>query len=113
MEVQISDVGAYRLIHLARRTRFADTLPEIMEMAEAAFSQGIVNIAVRFADESYLCSAAVSTLILVFEETRDRGGEFAIVRPNGSIRHLLTVIDLDRIIRIVDSPDELTTAPCA
>ncbi len=112
MEIKISNIGSYRLVHLTRRTRFADTLPEIKQAAEEAFSEGIVNIAVRFADESYLCSAAVSTLVLIFEETRERGGEFAVVRPNGSIRHLLTVIDLDRIIRIVDSPDELATAPC-
>ena len=113
METQISNVGSFRLIHLTRRTRFADTLPEVKESAEEAFSQGMVNIAIRFADESYLCSAAVSTLVVIFEETRDRGGEFAIVGPNGSIRHLLTIIDLDRIIRIVNNPEELKTASYA
>jgi len=111
MEIHTTKYGNFHLIRIIDDIAVTSDIAELRDCVEELLEDGARNIAIGFTKESYLSSRSASILIACFEMIKEKGGELAIIRPNPTILHLLTIIDLEGVIRIVNSDEALLDIP--
>lgn len=55
----------------------------------------------------FMDSAGISVLIMAEQNLRDRDGEVCVIAGEGPVRRMFQAIQLDRLVRLVSSPEEL------
>ncbi|MBD3391753.1 MAG: hypothetical protein GF418_06815 [Chitinivibrionales bacterium] len=110
MDYRLAHAGRFRVIDIQQDIAVTSDISELRVLVREQLAGQAPYIALRFTRESYLCSGNVTVLVACFEMIRERRGELAIIDPNPIIRHLLTVIDLDGAIRVVDTEEDLARA---
>lgn len=95
--------GEYRLFSINQDLTLYSELSVLKEVIENSLINGEKNIALRFTEGSYFSSQSVSILVACVEMIKDCNGKLAIIKPNHSLLHLLTIINLDGFIQIFDS----------
>ena len=109
MNLEISKKGKYKIITICESLRVIEDLAELKSMMEKYLEKGEKYIAVNFAEASYLYSGAISVLITCYKMLKDKGGDLCIVEPHKKLRELLEQMNINRIISIHESENELET----
>lgn len=107
MNLEITKCGKYKIIMICDSLRVIEDLAELRSVIEKYLEKGEKYIAVNFAEASYLYSGAISVLITCFKLIRDRGGDLCIVEPQKKLRELLEQMNINKLIRIFSSEEEL------
>lgn len=76
------------------------TAPNFERAVTALFSQGATSLAVDLSGVSYLDSTGVSVLMKAVKQTRDRGGDLAIVGVSDRAMRVMKLLNLDRLVRL-------------
>jgi anti-anti-sigma factor len=108
MNMQVIVQGSYRIVRMLDDVAVTSDISDLRASITDLLKQGARNIAIEFTSESYLSSRSASVLIACFEMIREHKGELAVINPNPTICHLLTIIDLERVIRVVESESALS-----
>lgn len=97
----------FHIIKIKDVLNLTSKIDELEDKINTLLEQKKINIAIHFADESYLCSSSGAVLIRCWENIKDHGGLLALVNVNQDIRDFLNIIDFDSLIKICDSEEEL------
>ncbi len=79
------------------------TSPELRD-ALMALGTDHERIAIELRAVTFMDSTALGVIVAAMKRARERGGELALVGPNGSPRKVLSITALDQIVPIVDDP---------
>ncbi|MBN1981143.1 MAG: STAS domain-containing protein [Chitinivibrionales bacterium] len=107
MNLEIAKRGKYKVIIICDSLHVIEDLAELKAVIEKYLEKGEKYIAVNFSQASYLYSGAISVLITCFKMIRDKGGDLCIVEPQKRLHELLEQMNIDRLITIYDSEEEL------
>jgi anti-anti-sigma factor len=93
--------------------RIEDELSVISDLSELLFiiqgylQRGKRYIAVGFTTTSYIYSGAVAVLINCLNKVKSEGGDLCIIEPNPDIASILNLINVNKILTIYQSEDDL------
>ncbi len=107
MEMEVSSKGKYKLITIYDTISIISELHQLRVKIEEFLELGDIYIAVNFYDAQYLYSGAISVLISCYKMVKDRGGDLCIVEPEKKVLELLIQMNIDSLINIYSSMDEL------
>ena len=107
MKLDISTIGYYKVITIHDSLKVISDLNSLKSEIEKTLEQGEKLIAVNFSDASYLYSGAISVLITCYRMVREEGGDLCIIEPQAKIMELLIQMNIDRLIDIYESEDQL------
>jgi anti-sigma B factor antagonist len=79
------------------------TSPELREALVTLGSEH-ARIAIDLRAVTFMDSTALGVIVAAMKHARERGGELALVGPNGSPRKVLSITALDQIVPIVEDP---------
>lgn len=99
--------GNYQVIKINEALHLTSDISELENIVNEFLGENITNIAIHFFDGSYLSSRSGAILICCWELIKKHNGILALVNVNKDIRDFLAIIDLDSLIKIYDSEDEL------
>lgn len=107
MRIESYPRGKYTVIRIYDVLNLTSNIEPLEEMVTDLLKRNRKNIAIAFADGSYLCSRSGATIIRCWEAIKEVNGTFTLLNVNKDIRDFLAVIDLETIIQILDSEEEL------
>ena len=107
MVYEIYKRGSYQVIAINEVLCLTSDLTELEDIVNDFLGKGLLNIAIRFTDGSYLHSATGSILLHCWENIKDKKGNLALINVNKDIRDFLAIIDFDSLIGIYDTDEEL------
>ena len=107
MKLDVSTKGNYKVITIHDSLKVISDLTLLKSEIEKILGQGEKLIAVSFFDASYLYSGAISVLVTCYRMVREEGGDLCIIEPQERIMELLIQMNIDRLIDIYESDDQL------
>ncbi len=111
MKIESYCKGIYRLIRIEEPLKVISDLSELQALIEGYAANDDVYIAVNFTDASYLYSGAISVLVNCYKLIRSKEGDLCIVEPNKGLLELLKQMNIDAIVGIYPSEDDLPSKP--
>ena len=99
--------GNYQVIKIHEALHLTSNIDKLVDIIDDSLKKGILNIAIHFCDDSYLCSRTGAVLVRCWETIKDHNGIMAFVNVNRDIRDFLAVIDMESLIKIYSSEDEV------
>ncbi len=99
--------GVFQVIKFNEVLHLTSNISKLETVVSSYLEKEIVNIALRFKEESYLCSQTGAIIVRCWEEIKDHGGEFALININNDILDFLKVIDFESLIKIFSSEKDL------
>jgi anti-anti-sigma regulatory factor len=103
MVIESVKKGDFRLFRINQDLTIYSDLSILKEVIQNALLNGEKYIALRFSPTSIFSSQAVTVLIACIEMVKECGGKVAIVKANPSLKHLLSIIDLENAIHSFES----------
>jgi anti-anti-sigma regulatory factor len=113
MEIDIYKKGSYHVFRMREDVGINTDLSELKQRIQKSLLEGTRNVALAFTKDSYLYTKSIATLIACSEMIKDYGGKLAIIEANRDILDILSVIDFDRLIKIVATENDLLSEPVA
>lgn len=107
MKLDISTKGKYKVITIYDPLKVIADLTDFKMEIERFLEQGEKNIAVNFSDSSYLYSGAISVLITCYRMIKEEGGNLCIIEPQQRVLELLMQMNIDSLIDIFHSEEDL------
>lgn len=107
MKLDVSTKGKYKIITIHDSLKVISDLSSLKTEIEKHLERGEKNIAVSFSDASYLYSGAISVLVTCYRMVREEGGDLCIIEPQERVAELLDQMNIDRLIDIYESEDQL------
>lgn len=80
-------------------------ISEIESLVNKLLDKNIVNIAISFEDNSYLCSSSGAIIIRCWEIIKQKGGDFILLNVNSDIHEFLAILDLENLIKAYDTDE--------
>lgn len=113
MNIFISVNSGYQVITIEDELNIISELSELRFLIEGYITEGKNNIAVRFTNTSYIYSGAIAVLIDCYKKIKNVGGDLCIIEGNPQIISIFRMLNIDRVIHIYKSADDLQTVPTA
>jgi anti-sigma B factor antagonist len=110
MNISISVNSGYQIITVEDELNIISELSELRFLIEGYISDGKNSIAVRFTNASYIYSGAIAVLIDCYKKIKNVGGDLCIIEGNPQIIDIFRMLNIDRVIHIYKSVEELQTA---
>jgi anti-anti-sigma factor len=107
MNIDISANAGYQILKIQDELSVISELTELRFIIEGYLTEGKCFIAVSFTGVSYLYSGAIAVLIDCFKKTRKVGGNLCIIESNQQILSIFRNLNLDRVIGVYPSVNEL------
>ncbi len=107
MNIDSSYQNGYRIISVKDHIGIYTDIGELVTVVEQALQQNETRIAFSFSDKSYLFSNAIRVIMQCFELIKDKEGKLVLVQPNEDILSTFNVLDLDSVIEIFPTMDDL------
>ncbi len=107
MDLSVKKNGTFTIIHIQDRIKVISDLSNFKDVLEKKLDEGEKNIAVNFSDASYLYSGAISVLVTCYRMIMDKGGKLCIIEPQPKVLELLMQMNIDSLITIYDSEDDM------
>ncbi len=99
--------NGYRILEVRDHVGLHTELTELLPHIEQALQNKETNIALSFTDESYLSSSAIKVLLQCYEMITENDGTLTLLHPNKDIISTFKVLDLEKIIKVFSSLEEL------
>lgn len=109
MQTETYCKGKFHVIKINEILHLNSDISELENIINDFVNKNIITIAIHFSDGSYLTSRSGATLIRCWEMIKEHNGMMALLNVNKDIRDFLAIIDLDSLIKICDSEDELAS----
>jgi anti-anti-sigma factor len=107
MELDIYKKNGYLVFRLKEDVGLNSDLAGLKAVIEHHLAKGARAIAIAFTQSSYLYTRSIAVLIACSEMIKDVGGHLAIIEANRDILDILSVIDFDKVIKIVAAENDL------
>jgi anti-anti-sigma factor len=107
MKINFYIKNRYQVIRIEEDLQIISELSELRYLIEGYIKQDKNYIAVCFSDSSYIYSGAIAILIDCFKQIRNRGGDLCIIEPNSDMLSVLTLLNINRMVTIYHSEDDL------
>ena len=107
MELEIYKKNGYLIFRLKEDIGLSSDLTGLKAVIEQHLAKGARAIAIAFTPSSYLYTKSIAVLIACSEMIKDAGGHLAIIEANRDILDILSVIDFDKVIKIVAEENDL------
>lgn len=104
IDVQYPEPGS-AVIHPVGRLNMV-AAPQLRELIAATVKDGSTRIAVDLADTEFIDSSGLGALISGLKAARTAGGDLRIARPSPQVVTVLSLTNLDRVLRPYDSVAE-------
>lgn len=82
------------------------TSDQVAEAVSAALSAGHKRVLLDFGQVTFIDSSGLAVLVRAHRQAEATEARFAVVRPTPQTRKLITVLGLDQLLSVYDSPDE-------
>jgi anti-anti-sigma factor len=107
MRIEMHSHGDYQVLRVEDELAVISDLSELTFLIEGYLRHGKRHIAVGFTTTSYIYSGAVAVLINCLKKIRDEGGDLCIIEPNPEMLSILNLININKIIAIYESENDL------
>ncbi len=107
MKTEIYPKGKYHIIKIKSVLNLTSDIDFLEDLVKDLIGEKKYFIAIQFSDDSYLCSRSGATLIRCWELIKEHEGTLALLNVNQDIHDFLAIIDLDSLIRVFGSENEL------
>ena len=107
MKIDIHTHGDYQVLRIEDELSVISDLSELMFIIQGYLQRGKRHIAVGFTTASYIYSGAVAVLLNCLNKVKAEGGDLCIIEPNADIAGILSLINVNKIIDIYQSEDDL------
>jgi anti-anti-sigma factor len=108
MEFEVREKNTYTVISLMEPlSALTDITPLEQIVKDLLKADSPRNIAIRFADNSFINSFTGSVLVRCWEMITDARLNLAVLNANESVKEFVQIIDLDELIEFVETEDEL------
>ncbi|MBC6399699.1 MAG: STAS domain-containing protein [Ekhidna sp.] len=81
--------------------------PELVELANDALSEGVVNCILNISEVRYINSSGIGVLITLLTKFRNKNGDLYIVQPSDHVNKLFIMTKLQAVFNIVESESEV------
>ncbi len=91
-------------------------LPDLCELENLIMTyleQGARNIAVNFANKSYIYSGELRVLLSCYKLIVKQSGTLSVLEPNKAVYEMLIALNIDKLIKIYTSEDLLPENPAS
>jgi anti-sigma B factor antagonist len=106
IEVRAERVGADALIAVRGELDIA-TLPEFERVVTRMRAQGLERLVIDLRELAFLDSMSIELLLRVHGELTATGAELVVVRGPRAVNRIFDVMELQRVLTLVDEPPEL------
>ncbi len=108
MKIDINTHGGFQIVRIEEELEIITDLSELKFLIDGYISVGKRKIAVSFSDTSYIYSGAIAVLMNCHNALAEYDdGELCILEPNKDIRSIFSVLNIDKVLTIYDSVDDL------
>lgn len=107
MEYETYQKGNYQVIKFNKVLDMYSNIYELDNIVDEFIEKNIFKIAIQFKDDSFLSSRTGATFVRCWETLKDHNGEMVFINVNKDILEFLSLIDLDSVMKIFDSEEEL------
>jgi anti-anti-sigma factor len=107
MKIDIHTHGDYQVLRIEDELSVISDLSELMFIIQGYLQHGKRYIAVGFTTTSYIYSGALAVLINCLKKVKGEGGDLCIIEPNREISSILNMININKVITVYQSEDEL------
>jgi anti-anti-sigma factor len=107
MNIEIYAKGCYQILKFKEDLAVISDLSELKFLIEGYLGQGKRHIAVNFPSAAYIYSGAIAVLVDTYKKIRNEKGVLCIIEPNEDILGILRFLNLDKLITICKSEDDL------
>ena len=107
MRITIYPINIYLVFRIQEDVGLHSDLSELKQQIDHKLSTGTQHIVIAFTPNSYLYTRSIAVLISCLESIKDHNGSLAIMEANNDILDILSIIDFDKMIKIVKSESEL------
>ena len=107
MKIDIHTHGDYQVLRIEDELSVISDLSELLFIIQGYLQRGKRYIAVGFTTTSYIYSGAVAVLINCLNKVKSEGGDLCIIEPNPDIAGILNLINVNKILTIFQSEDDL------
>jgi len=104
------NLGKFLVIEISYEFSVIADLQELDIFVDGLIAHGNLFIAVRFSEISYIYSGALGVLIKAAKRIREQHGQIVLLEPNREVHDIIRTVNLDTIIRMFDSEEELLAA---
>jgi len=108
MKINITPHQDYQVVRIEDELEIITDLSELKFLIDGYISVGKHKIAVAFSNTSYIYSGAIAVLMSCHNTLSEYDeGELCIVEPNKEIQWIFSKLNIDKVLNIYDSIDEL------
>ena len=106
---QESDNNGVPVLRLAGRLD-ADGAHALRAKALEFKERGHTRVIVHLADLEFVASSGLGTFLLLTEEFLDVGGSIVFVAPSTDVRQVISLMNIDQFLNLVDTEEEALTS---
>lgn len=99
--------GDYQVIKFNEVLDMYSNIYELNKIVDEFIEKNILKIAIHFKDDSFLSSRTGAAFVRCWETLKDHNGEMVFINVNKDILDFLSLIDLDSVMKIFNSEEEL------
>jgi anti-sigma B factor antagonist len=107
MNIDLSAASGYQIVKIHDELSVISELSELRFLISGYLSEGKIYIAVSFTNISYIYSGAIAVLIDCYKKIKNVGGNLCIIESNPQILAIFRSLNLDKVIEIYPSVNEL------
>jgi anti-anti-sigma regulatory factor len=105
--IETKCVNGFHVFKIREDLALGADFGSIIALVENAVRKGNVNIAIQFTHRSFLYTPTILRLAQIYKTLQTNGGTLCLIQPNEDILAMLDKIGLTKIIRVVQSENEL------
>lgn len=108
MKIDIHEHGAYKVIRVEDELEIITDLSELKFLVDGYLTRGIHKVAISFVGTAYIYSGAIAVLMECHKKLLDfNDGKLCILEANEDIKAIFSALNIDKILDIYDSEDDL------
>lgn len=107
MELDIKQKDKYLILRVQEDLTINSDISILKTVVKEQLQNGQSHIVFAFTKHSYFYTKAIAVLIGCSELIKEKGGTLSIIEANDDIHDILSLIDLDKEIRVFNSEKEL------
>jgi anti-sigma B factor antagonist len=108
MELEDKQISPGTALVICRGRLNLATAPEFRAYVNAVLDDGSSHVVVDLAETTFIDSSGLGALIGCLKRARSEGGDLRIAGPSEQVRTVLSLTNLDRVLRPHDGLDEAT-----
>ncbi|MCK9223441.1 MAG: STAS domain-containing protein [Candidatus Muirbacterium halophilum] len=85
----------------------SETIDEFEKKIKSLVEDGFLKILLDFKDVEFISSQGLGILVINYKPVAEKGGYIALINLNDSITRVMEITRLDKVLKIIESIDEL------